>query len=349
MMKQHTYSFSRMALVAAVIMGALVPVQAARYTMTKSHWLGISGDLGWSSVLTSPSVLADGTAISPSAHSYGLQAGLTYEYNAHHFLVQTGAAFRWQNASLEVSDMEHTTQIVDITRTPHEFTYHMRHREDCMKMGYVELPLMLGGVWNHFYMMAGVKARLAVMGSTEQHVRVTTTASYDRFNAPQFSGMPGNGLQNDVPVDKRGDKLSVYPDLSVGAEFGLNVSLREASGRRGYTASRSYGARAYSPRRGKDTRFRVGLFADYGVFSFNTRGMHSEFTASNLTPSPLYSLPNNYFDLQRMGVPNVLSSSLTRDMRMNNLFVGLRFTLLWSVAKQRYRCLICENEYRHRR
>lgn len=338
MMKAHTYCISRIALVAAVVMGALQPVQAARYTTSKSHWVGLSGDLGWSSVLTSPSTLSDGTTLSPAIRNYGLHAGLTYEYNFHHFLVQTGAGFRWQNASLQVSDQEHTVQIMDVNEKVHDFTYHLRHREDCMKMGYVELPIMVGGVWNRFYMMAGLKARFAVMGSTEQHVRVTTTASYNRFNAPQFSGMPGNGLQNDVPVDKRGDRLTIYPDLSVGAELGLNVSLREGTVRRGYGS-----------RRGKDTRFRVGLFADYGLFSFNNPGMHSDFTATIMAPSALYSLPNNYFDLQRMSLPNVLSSSLTTDTRLNNLFVGVRFTLMWSVAQQRARCLICEAERRRRR
>jgi len=164
---------------------------------------------------------------------YGTGIGLLYEYQQRHFLLNVGVGFLWQ-------DVEHLSQ-TDVT-IPYVDSQHdnsilnMRiSRSDRARLGYVEIPLLVGGIWQWWYLLGGVKVGIPVFGNTRSEAQMTNYAIYDQYWVP-FSNMANHGLQIDVPTTRKEDKLSYVADTRLSVETGLNLG-----------------------------RYRLGIYADYGV------------------------------------------------------------------------------------
>lgn len=309
--RKHLYILIALAL---LIGGA---ASAQRRQTSTHNLIGIYADGSWSAMLSSQKELAPGLTVQPGRNGYGLSIGFDYEYEWEHLLLNTGIGFRWQQSETRVSDQHTSLPLVDIQGYKMDFHYQMRLRSDLSRLGYMQIPLMVGAMYDHLYFMGGVKLNVAMVGITAQSTRITTYSEYDRYSAPIIN-TDQHGNQTDVLVDDRNLRLSIRPDLALSAEIGLNFGTYNP-------AETGYGAF-----RRPDTRFRLGLFVDYGLIGLKP-------SATNV----LYSLPDNFYDLRRMELPHVYSTTMAQDARLTNLYVGVKLTVLWGVNRSFY-CATCE-------
>lgn len=166
--------------------------------------------------------------------SYGVGLGFLYEYRHKHFLLNVGVGVLWQDVELR-SQTKVTTPFVDSQGD--DCTLHMKiHRKDRARMGYIEVPFLVGGQWSLFYLLGGIKVGVPLWGNTVSEARMTDIAMYDRYFVP-FSNMANHGLQTDVPTIRDGALPTIMADTRLSLEMGLNLD-----------------------------RYRLGVYADYGAF-----------------------------------------------------------------------------------
>jgi len=164
---------------------------------------------------------------------YGAGLGLLYEYQYRHFLLDIGAGFLWQDVEHR-SQQDMTLPFVDTQGDMSTIQMRIK-RSDRLRMAYVEMPLLLGGIWQWFYMLGGVKVGTVVYGNARSEVRVTDYAEYNQYFVP-FSGMANHGLQTDVPKEHSESRPQWMLDTRLSLELGWHWQ-----------------------------RYRLALYADYGA------------------------------------------------------------------------------------
>lgn len=164
---------------------------------------------------------------------YGVGLGFLYEYQHNHFLLDLGVGVLWQDVEHR-SESDASAAYTDTQGDECTLSMHIR-RSDRVRMGYVEVPLLVGGQWNGFYLMGGVKAGVPLWGNTRSEARMSNWAMYDKYFVP-FQQMPNHGLRLDEPVTRRHARPSYIADTRLSLELGLRLR-----------------------------RYRLGVYADYGV------------------------------------------------------------------------------------
>jgi len=215
---------------------------------------------------------------------YGAGIGFLYEYENKHFLLNLGVGFLWQ-------DVEHRSQTdmsVPFTDTQgDESTLMMRiKRSDRVRMGYVEVPVLIGGIWKGFYLLGGVKAGVPLFGNTRCEARMTNYAVYDQYFVP-FSEMSNHGLQVDVPTTRTESRPKFVADTRASLELGLHLD-----------------------------RYRLGLFADYGVL----------WPKLDNGSTPWMQL-NNPVEPATWELHHPLASSVSNGACTHTLLAGVKFTI----------------------
>ena len=217
--------------------------------------------------------------------SYGAGIGLLYEYRHKHFLLNLGVGVLWQDVEhRSASDI--SAPFTDSQGDVCTLTMHIK-RSDRVRTGYVEVPFLLGGIWNGFYLLGGVKAGVPLWGNTQSEARMTDVAMYDRYFVP-FANMPNHGLQIDVPTVRNGQRPTFIADTRASLEMGLNLD-----------------------------RYRLGLFADYGIL-WKTSGNG---TASMIELT-------NPIEPATWSMRHPLCSSVTNGTHPHNFFAGIKFTVI---------------------
>lgn len=221
---------------------------------------------------------------------YGAGIGFLYEYQKNHFLLDVGVGFLWQ-------DVEHRRNqdmsMPWIDSQGSESTLYLRaHRNDRSRMGYVEVPILVGGTWNWFYLLGGVKVGVPVFGNTRCQVRATDVAMYDQYWVP-FIEMPNHGIRTNVPVEHKGDKLDAQVDTRLSLEIGANLGSDERA------------------------RYRLGLYADYGLL-FPNKNHDAPWMDSH-----------DAVHMERWEMNHPLLSSEANSHWAQNLFMGIKMTIIF--------------------
>lgn len=261
------------------------------------------------------------------ANGYAVEGGVLYELQHHRFLFDVGCGFRWQQGGVALT----TPLVWTEPRTDTEGAdYTLKSivlRNDVMRRGSVEIPVLFGGDWNPFYLMGGVKMGISVLGSTLMHAQMSTEASYDMYFEP-FDIMDNHGLRDNVPLDQKGEPILTY-DVRAHLELGtwINHPDIEAAG----------------------VRVRLGAYADYGFFT-KTFGLSTQALTTD-----------GGFDFDRYTMTPLMG---TGDCLLANLSVGAKLTVLiqgqtghnerckicrrWNTdfrpVRHKQRCIICEQE-----
>lgn len=244
--------------------------------------------------------------------------GFCYEYQIDRIRIQCGAGIRWQDVSLNVRD---TSIVRDYVRDSQGYRYRLqydfRNRTDRSKNLYAQVPILFGyGFWG-CYMMVGAKFQLAFAGATCVRDTGVTHGTYEQYLG-HYVEMDNHGLRKDVPTYLHKSRLLLHPDILLSGEIGYEWAWVKK-----VIPGRSH--------KWRENRFRIAAFADYSLLNINPK-----------TSSASFNIPEgrSQWDFPAFDRNHVLSSDMTEGRHVQNLFAGVKFTILIGYTVQ-YRCRLC--------
>lgn len=240
----------------------------------------------------------------------GGMLGVGYQWQKKLFAINTGLEISFQHRSLSISDAEVSQTMLDTERMPFLYRGWIKDRSDNMNMLDINIPLLAGVQGKAAYFLAGLK--LSINGYTwcQQSALFSTDGLYDRFYDPLVN-MPNHGF-HDYQSTSTNHSGWLGAELMASAEVGILI-----------------------PTKKENTKIRLGLFADYGLYQYNVR-------ISNQQDSMLETDWSNFLQLQ---LNHAYLSSEGAKAIINNLNLGLKLTIQMQYGGH-YPCLICRWNHR---
>ena len=285
------------------------------------HQLGAAAYGGYSSMVSSADMASPG-------RGYHTTAGFVYELQYGHLLFQTGASFQWRSAGIHVADSsflanngEMMTGLGDMPGSePEKFRLEIQttERMDYERVGEMQIPMLVGGIYGHFYFLGGFKLDLPLFGVTRTHAHFTTIGHAPGLVSP-ITSMAFHGFVNDYPASVRGPRLNTLPvDLMASFELGYNFSRTDDMVKEGERTVR-------------EMRMRIAAYADYSIIP---QHRNSSLEAIHVPAGFLY-------DVEHYEPAHILATESALDTYLANFNVGVKFTILFG-NKQRFKCLNCD-------
>ena len=199
---------------------------------------------------TARSIIGSGmTEKGLAGNGFAPAAGVGYRLVYNHFLLDVGLGAEYRQAWLRPTAL---TQVYEQATDEQGYAYTGHHswtaRRSVMKHVGLNLPVMLGGEWEKFYFLAGVKLNADIWGRSSEQGYYSLEATYDRYMDP-FTDMPNHGYVTNEPYTCDQVVLPMAVQLRACVEAGYCV----------------YGADSGRYRRQKSTKVYVSVFGEYSV------------------------------------------------------------------------------------
>lgn len=231
----------------------------------------------------------------------GLQ--LSYELEYKHFLFETG---------LDVNLLNSTSRYATtISRQDNQYEATYNYMLDALKenrtAAYVDLPLMVGAQFSDIYFLVGARVGYGLMSSYHQ------TGLYDiTVYDPELLNPYGLGT---FALDQKGSFAIKQPDVRLCAELGLDLDRwlqadPDPKKKKAKPGERQQFGKEY-------IHYRLGFFAEYGMLNSNAE-------------KPAADNELFVFDPAKAELSST-HTMLGLGSKMNNLFVGARFTIQFEV------------------
>ena len=245
---------------------------------------------------------------------------LTYNLEYGHFLFETGLDFRFLNS----------TSAYGFTATRNDQTYgatynylfdNMREMRNIAQIG---LPLMFGAQFDKFYFLVGAKVHYTFLGNYSQNGLYDITVHDPALVEPYGMGIYTLNGKTNAPIVFR------QPDVSAAVEVGIDLDewLQKQPDPKKKKAKVKPGERLPFGR--EHIHYRLSLFAEYGVLNTNAtpKANPVDFAASQV------EVQNSNTFLAMNG-----------DTKLNNLFVGAKFTIQFEVPGKTIRPVTAPPSY----
>lgn len=261
------------------------------------------------------------------------ELGFTYELQHGHLLFNVGLGYTFQNTGLSVPDLSYSqgtrsNPLYDSEGDALIYNYNITNRVDRLTTHYMPLQVMLGGQFGNFYFLAGGKFRLSLKSQTKIKADITTTGTYPQF-IDDFADMYNHAFFNHKEFTTK-STTELNHSMAVSLELGWQLG-RRSTGETGFNA----------PKDGK-IRYRIGLFADYGLLNLHRNGTEPELFVSDDFMKRYQDNPG--LDVNELVKMNHTFETLRSDnAKVNNLFVGLKFTMLFQLP-HRGPCIHCDKD-----
>ncbi len=243
----------------------------------------------------------------------GVGIDLTYNLEYGHFLFEVGLDARFLNST---SAYGFNAKRIDKTYPGTTYDYYFDNLSEMRNMLEIGVPLMFGAQFSRYYFLVGAKVHYGLpMGYSQK-------GKYDIVvNDPALIDPYGMGIYDLNGVTKQ-KMVFNQPDVSVAAEIGLDLDewLQKQPDPKAKKAKVKPGQRLPFGR--QNIHYRVALFAEYGVLNTNAtpKAAPVEFTASNVQVENTNTL-----------------LAMNGDTKLNNLFVGAKFTVQFEVPGKKER------------
>lgn len=228
-------------------------------------------------------------------------AGFGYELQHKHFLLDIGVGFEYGATSTFMHP--YTVDIAGLvdsegdTYTGH-FTFDQRR--DNSNLGYVNIPLLMGGRFNHFYFLVGAKLGVNLIYNANVQSNVTVKGTYDKYLG-LWENMPNHNFGTTELTTESPIAFNSI-DLKGSLEMGYRFDIKKPN--------------EWSPT--SPVSFRIGGFIDYGILNAN----------SGINNYGYATVPENG-DVGQISMNHVFVSNLAEEKLINNFFVGVKFTILF--------------------
>jgi hypothetical protein len=234
--------------------------------------------------------------------SWGGGFGAGYELNVNEFILKFGAEATYLNADLGFKNFTQQIELIDADN-PNEFytgNYAFSGNTDRYCFANVNIPLMLGFRVQSFYVLAGGKFGFNLFSSNKTTATVVSTGTYFDF-IDDFEDMPNHSFFKTEEKSEFKGKFPVNAYLSGEVGFYLNANSE------------------------KKTKYRLAAFADYGLMNFHENTVKESLTLKREDVTSSYRPYLNGF----------IRSENMRGSVVNNLFVGVRLTVLFGFKQKR--------------
>ncbi len=228
-------------------------------------------------------------------------AGFGYELQHKHFLLDIGVGFEYGATSTFMHP--YTVDIAGLvdsegdTYTGH-FTFDKRR--DISNLGYVNIPLLMGGRFNHFYFLVGAKLGVNLIYNANVQSNVTVKGTYDKYLG-LWENMPNHNFGTTELATESPIAFNSI-DLKGSLEMGYRFDIKKPN--------------EWSPT--SPVSFRIGGFIDYGILNAN----------SGINNYGYATVPENG-DVGQISMNHVFVSNLAEEKLINNFFLGVKFTILF--------------------
>lgn len=279
------------------------------------HLIGFYMDGAYSQMLHAHKDLAT----LPMGYAFG--GGLLYEYQHFYLKCQTGIGIRVQNMDVRVNNLVITDdQVVDAMGYPYTLYYNFKDRVDKGQYLHLQIPLLAGTAYKHFYFLAGLKLNVTIKANNQVSAICSTSAVYKNF-AGEMVEMDNHGMRKDVPVSSEGELFPMKFDALASCELGAEFSPSRF-GDTDYRMYTGYARTAY--------RFRVAAFCDLGLVSMIPNTTHQ-----------IVEIPQNYkWDFSTFRLNHVISSDLMKGVPLHNFYAGVKISLFLDSYRDG-KCKIC--------
>lgn len=282
-----------------------------------NNYVGVWGEIGEWSLLPQQSQYGGSLGVAG-----GL--GVMYDLQYKHFIFDVGVGANYGMTAYSVTANQNQTLYnqKDMQEDVFDYVYQVRDRKDQYTNLMVQVPLMLGGQWGRFYCMAGVKAGMSLLTNSHTRANLTTYGDYLKFD--DFRNMPEYQFFEALPINKT---------IRTNFAFNLDVSA-EIGARLGYIQTmRGYDIRT------TNIQYRLAVFFDYGVLDIHKADFQESLT-----------VPGAYDAAAAYGTTTMIDDLTTNDVMsttnfaksVNNLLVGVKFTVLFELPKPK-NCVICRD------
>ena len=246
----------------------------------------------------------------------GVGLNLSYNLEYGHFLFETGLDFRFLNST---SAYGFTATRQDATYGA-EYNYMFDNLREMRNMMQVGLPLMFGAQFSRYYFLLGAKVHYSFWGNYSQKGKYDITVNDPVFTEPYGMGIREINGRTNTPIK------FAQPEVSVAAEVGLDLDewlqKQPSDSKEAKKKRQAVKPGQRQPFGQEHIHYRVALFAEYGVLN------------TNATPAAQpVEFDANAVEVQRT---NTLLA-MNGDTKLNNLFVGAKFTVQFEVPGKKAR------------
>ena len=260
-----------------------------------------------------------------------------------------GASVGWTSyqQSTNMLDSIPTTQ-KDKYDNEFTFMYAVTGRRDQYLNVALQIPLMIGLQYNHFYGLAGVKFYYNLL---TKNISEGTLSTYGKY--PNLIGSPvGSGELHNMPEYQFFENVEMDAS-SVTGSAGIDIDASLELGYRIGALSRETGFDV--PKR--KTEYRIGVFADFGLFNWSKANSASTASAIVGVGNKTYdadaafnpykpdgSIGDNRSMVEGVKLTDIMQTSTFADKFVHSLMVGIKFTVLFELPKPG-QCVICRDSY----
>ena len=252
----------------------------------------------------------------------GAGLDLTYGLEYGHFLFETGLDFRFLNSTSNYGftgirqDMTYPYTAVDGSIQYPTYYYMVDNMKETRNMAQIGVPIMFGAQFSRYYFLLGAKIGYTIFGNYSQ------SGKYDIVvDDPAYTGPYGMCIHDlNVPTDK--PITFKHPEVSLAAEIGIDLDeWMQAQPKEPDPKDKKNKKKQVKPGQrlpfGREhVHYRLALFAEYGVL--NTNGTSAA--------KPLTFAPNEVL-VQKTNTMLAMNG----DTKLNNLFVGAKFTIQFEI------------------
>ena len=271
------------------------------------------------------------------ALSLGVSGGLggVYEmrlgpkYCPTAFLLDIGVGVSGGMTSyMQSSNMTETlTGQTSISGKTFDYVYEVNDRSDQYRDIALGVPFMFGVQHKKFYMLAGMKLYYHFFTKTASTATVNTYGVFEGLddfrNMPEYQFFEGVNLSGGV---KTHFSIDLDASLEIGGRFGY------------YTDATGFDI----PK--NRIEYRLAAFVDYGLFDIRRSDMKNVNADALSTPDAYDATYNATTMIDNLVMSDVMSVEGFSNC-VNNLMVGLKFTVLFQLPKTGD-CILCRDNYR---
>ena len=304
-----------------------------------TNYIGATAQVGEWTLMPSGSTYSPSLGVTGGlGFQYELQAGRAYRPTRFLFDIGVGASGGMTSYRQSSNQTVTLYNQFDTEGDQFDYVYNVNNRRDRYNDVAVQVPLMVGMQHKRFYFLAGVKVYAHIWTKTKSTASIETYGSYvygDGEGGATYIGSTGQSDLRNVPDQQF--FTNVQKSGGVKTNFNLDLDLSMEIGARLGTILYDVGYDV--PKR--KIEYRLAAFVDYGLLDLHTKGNQQAL----ITPT---TYENNPDKGPRSMVDNLVMNDVMSTSgfasKVNNLVVGLKFTILFQMPEEG-KCVICSDSY----
>lgn len=295
-----------------------------------TNYFGAYGNIGEWSLLPTNSAYKPSLGVAGGGGAvYEMQIGKNY--GSTQFLLQVGLGLSGGTTSFSQSSTSRA-ELKDqwdqdpfsTPKTTIDYIYEARDRHDKYTDLALQIPIMVGLQHKRFYALAGLKLYPHVLTKSYSDAILTTYGKSAYFD--EMRNQPEYQFFTDIPIESN-IKTSLNFDMDVSFEMGFRLGF--VSDATGFDVPKS------------KIEYRLAAFFDYGLLDIRSTNIGEALITPDEYSIDLTGKTNPMIDNLKMN--DIISTKGFAD-KVNNLIVGLKFTILFQLP-EKGQCILCHDNY----